>query len=1257
MKQENLSTVEINRLRTLKEYNVLDTKPEKCFDDISLLAAQICEMPEAGVCIVDVNRLWFKSKVGFELNEIPRPGTFCTKAIQQKDLLIVSDAAEDKRFRKNLEVKKENGYRFYAGVPLINPEGYVLGTLFVIDKVPRELSDRQKYALIALAGQLEAQFELRRKVLTLEQIIDQLQDYSQELLNSHERYRSVVENVKEVIFQTDTDGRFLFLNPAWTEITGFSVKESLGEFFWQYIHPPDRKLNLKRLKPLIDRKKDNCRHEIRYSTKDGGFRWVEVFVRLTFNEAGENFGTSGTLNDITERKLAEQSHKKEADYVSLLQSTAVAANEAETVEEAMSICLDKVCDLMGWSIGHVYKVQTDESIKFVSTNIWQIPQTDKFAEFVTETENLTFKSGEGLPGQTFARKKAVWSSQLAKEDWFLRKEIAKKLGIQSGFAFPVTIGFEIYAVLEFFTTKYVMPDERFLEVMANVGVQIGRVVERKRAEEKNRQLINELADLNLALNASTIVAVTDQEGVITHANEEFCEISGYQREELIGQDHQIINSSFHPKEFFREMWETIANGEIWKGEIKNRTKKGDFYWVDTTIIPFLNDLGKPYQHISISNNITQRKIAEAGLRQSEERFRAISETSPLGIFLTDARGGCIYMNKTLEQISGYSAENFFDFNWFQSVHADDLKRLSKEWEEKGKIGAFNFVYRLIKKDGSIVWASSNSAPIRVNGEIFGYVGMVEDVTERKLIAAELQQAKEDAEAATQAKSQFLANMSHEIRTPMNSIIGLTGLMLEGDLSAEQKDLMETVCHSSESLLTIINDILDFSKIEAGKMELEILDFDLRRTIEEVFNLFSQQSLRGNNKLSFNFATGLPEILRGDAGRLRQILTNLIGNAVKFTSNGRVSINTKLVEETDENVLIRFEVSDNGVGIAPEHSTELFKAFSQADGSIKRRFGGTGLGLAISKQLVEMMNGEIAVDSDLGQGSTFWFTARFEKSLKPTEIKLDKSSPSNRRDNLTPVKNLKVLVADDNAVNRKVALLMLGKLGYQADIACNGLEVLDLLRQKSYDVVLMDVQMPEMDGLEATRQICVEWPTEKRPRIIAMTANAMSGDRDQCLEAGMDDYVSKPIRKEDLLAALEQCEVQAENTRETMPNYEFSELETLDMTMLNSLSEFAPDDSDEIIAELIDIFINDVPVSLSNLQKAFRENDLRQTEKAAHGLKGSCATIGAARAAALCGAIEKNAFSGTLENSELILREIDKELKRVFEAFDSIKVAA
>ncbi|MBX7172152.1 MAG: PAS domain S-box protein [Pyrinomonadaceae bacterium] len=1376
------SIKELETISIFDDYLTLDPKPEQEFDNITNLVAQICETPVAAVSIVDRDRVWFKSKFGFDLSEIDIQNGFSSEAVKQKDLYIVSLDKEDKGFKNCANTNyKKNEYCFYAGFPLVNSNGVVFGTLCVLDTRHRELNEVQKNSLKVLARQVEAQFELRYKVQTLEMMVEKTQNYSEKVLQTQERYRSVVDNLKEVIFQTDADGCWIFLNPAWTEITGFTVDESLGELFLNFVHPHDRELNAIRFEPLIKREKEYCRHEIRYLTKDNNFRWMEVFARLTLNMKGEIVGTSGTLNDITERKFAEEALKKETFYVNLLQTATDAANEGKSVDESMQICLDKICELMDWSLGHVYSVTNKIKPQIKSTNIWSVKDAEKYSKFISETQNPILDLEKELPGQVLESKKTVWSCHLGYEPFFSRRELVRELGLKSGFAFPVMAGSKVIAILEFFTSKLTAPDEKFLEVMQHIGIQLGRIIERKRAEEN--------------------------------------------------------------------------------------------------------------------------------LRQSEERFRAISETSPLGIFLTDSEGSCIYLNKTLELISGFAPEEFLGFNWMQSVHSDDLKQLYYDWESKGKIGEYNFVYRLIRKDGLIIWANAHSAPIKVNDKILGYVGMVEniterknierglrdseeryrdlfenandliqsvgidgkfvyvnpawrhklgytekevknlsiwdvihpdcephcrelfqdtmtgksvgmietifsakdgrainvegtinikrkngkplaslaifrdvtdrktmelalreseeryrivaesandaiitvdgsgkilfvnsaaerifgyskeeiisqnltilmpgslrsgrlgafnkfvvnsvrkmpwkgvefparhkdgrkifveisfgeylrneehfftgiirDVTERKKIAAELQQAKEDAEAATQAKSEFLANMSHEIRTPMNSIIGLTGLLLENKMPAEQKDILETISHSAEALLSIINDILDFSKIEAGKLSLEIIDFDLSKTITEVYNLFAEQSLKGNNKLKFQITPEISKTMYGDPFRLRQVLTNMVGNAVKFTKNGTVEIMAEVKEETENDFLILFKVKDDGIGIAPEDCKRLFTAFSQADGSITRRFGGTGLGLAISKQLVKLMNGEIGFESELGKGSTFWFTARFNKIIKdkthpfnkePFDLGIAKPRYGNKTETRSKISEnsqienskLKILVADDNKVNQKVALLMLKSLGYIADVVNNGKEALDALQKQNYDIVLMDVQMPEMDGMEVTRYVRREQNPQINPYIIAMTANAMRGDREACLNAGMNDYLSKPIRKDQLQRALEKCSL------ENMMPDQTKVTDSIDFTILNALKELSGD-SDQLIIELIQMFIEDVPEHLNNLKQSYSAKEFEKLKGSAHALKGSCASLGAVKMASFCAAIEDSIqFDSTSEIDDLIKR-IEVEFKQI-----------
>jgi PAS domain S-box-containing protein len=529
-----------------------------------------------------------------------------------------------------------------------------------------------------------------------------------------------------------------------------------------------------------------------------------------------------------------------------------------------------------------------------------------------------------------------------------------------------------------------------------------------------------------------------------------------------------------------------------------------------------DEQGEPTHLQGFMIDITAQTEAAAELDRQKQYFESLVEISPVAVVTMDTEERVTGWNPAATRQFGYAPEEAIG----RSI--DELVFASEDMREEGlalarealSTGRANRVTQRARKDGSPLDVEIVMVPLVVDGEHSGFYAIYHDISE-------LQEARRHADDANEAKSVFLASMSHEIRTPMNAVIGMSGLLLRTELDAEQRESAEIIRTSSEALLTIINDILDFSKIEAGRMELESAPFDFRACVDGVLALIGSLASAKGLELSSEIDDGVPQTIVGDVGRVRQILLNVLNNAVKFTEDGSIALTvTASPAEADGEIELDLTVRDTGIGISADGLERLFQSFSQADVSINRRYGGTGLGLAISKRLAEAMGGTMWAESDgvAGQGSTFHVTFATRASADAAagaDTTPDSSELDPERATRHP---LRILVAEDNAVNQKLALRLFSLMGYQADVAGNGIEALEAVERQPYDVVFMDVQMPEMDGLEATRRIRAALPDS--PRIVAMTANAMDGDREACLEAGMDDYVSKPIRIEELVAALE-----------------------------------------------------------------------------------------------------------------------------------------
>jgi PAS domain S-box-containing protein len=547
-------------------------------------------------------------------------------------------------------------------------------------------------------------------------------------------------------------------------------------------------------------------------------------------------------------------------------------------------------------------------------------------------------------------------------------------------------------------------------------------------------------------------------------------------------------------------------------------------------------------------DITERKLAEVALLESDQRFKEAIDNFPNVFVIYDSDRRIIYINikglqiigRSEQEVAGRRDEEIFPPDMINS-YLPALKRAIET-----KTPQMLERTRHVSMGGQVVII--NIIPLLdENGNVHQLLGITHDITERKRIEDELNKArnelelrvqertaelvkindellrsKEAAEAASLAKSEFMATMGHEIRTPMNAVLGMTSLLIGTDLDDDQKDCVETIRCSGDALMDIVNNILDFSKIEKKKIEPECQHFDLAKCIEDSLDLVAVKAKEKDLKLVHFIDENTPKTIIGDVTRIRQVLVNLLANAVKFTDKGEIVVSARARQLADDCYEILFSVKDSGIGITKDGMAKLFQPFSQVDMSNTRRYDGTGLGLAISKKLVEMMRGRIWVESEPKKGSTFYFTVlvygSFDEPSSDQEPVYQKKAGAKTGQG----QNLRILLAEDNIVNQKVMLRILKKLGYSADAVADGKEVLQALERQPYDVVLMDVQMPEMDGMETTRAIRQKW-LAIGPKIIAVTAHALEGDRERCIESGMDSYISKPVKMEELRAILESCQ--------------------------------------------------------------------------------------------------------------------------------------
>jgi len=1013
------------RINALSSYDVLDTLPEKEFDAIARLASYICEVPIAQINFIDSKRLWFKSVVGMDVagTEMPAGETFCQYSIMDEDILEISDATESEPYKSSPYVTGDFHMRFYAGTPLIDPEGHHLGTLCVVDKKPKKLNEEQKDALRTLAREVMSNLVLRKQKKEL-----------QASLGVHKDFYTLFNTSGEIHFIANTDSKIELINESVFTILGYKPEQAIGRSLWEFVVGNNRE----QFVDLINSGRENHQSfelETHTVTADGSLKWI------SWSAVNKNGKWYASGRDNTEKKRILDELELLSLVASKIHNGVVISNANDEVlwvnkgfEQIIGYTLD---DLLNKQLRPVIKARPG------------LLDKDNYERAIKNQQSYEVElQAHRKDG------KIIWLSVI---------------------------------------------NSALHDANGNIDKYIRIVVDitARKNTEKDLEILS-----FAARKSPSGTIIRDKDGKVIWMNEASERILGYSLNEMKGKAFgDLLLGEETDLSAHAAAVEKVKQKQPYEVELKVYKKDRTPIWAFFANSPLLNELGDVDRQITVVVDVSARKRAEADLKM----LSLVASNTTSGVVINDSHGKVEWTNSAFEKITGYNTNDVKGRHLGDIVKGEltDVSIIERSRELSRNKQSFEVDLLAYRKDGQPLWISViNSVILNNAGAVDKYIEVIIDITAKKKVELELISAKEKALQLNRAKDMFISVMSHEIRTPLNAVIGMANLLVEDSTNELQKENLNILKFSADNLMSLINDLLDFTKIETGNVVLEKTNVDLRKVVCGVANSLQFRANEKNIYIKQSVSADVPEFIIGDSTRLIQILLNLVSNAVKFTHEGGITIDISVLEENDKNVRIRFAVSDTGIGVAKDKLSTIFESFKQAEADTTRKYGGTGLGLAISKRLVELHDSRINVDSVLGQGSTFWFTITFNKANSNT------ISNSKMEMGL----NLNVLVVDDNQINRILVNKVLQRWGTKVDFAENGQQAIDKVESnKNYDVVLMDVHMPIMGGLEATEILRAKAdPYFQQLPILALTASMLSSEVNEMNSAGMNDFILKPF---------------------------------------------------------------------------------------------------------------------------------------------------